>query len=202
MSGTQSLRKMYISYGWPKLLKAIDAGDDEVIVHISIQKFLVVVSTTCIQVWASGQVGPLLQLEEWGNGRPSLAPCCNFARREINEIFFQHRRKCCGELLARNVSHPFFSRSCTDSSLRGESAPQYHRCCVTCFGFVERGHLFIVVQHRVKLADCYRDPRSLADDGGNLQAVWNASVETLAVLVSHLASLLGTGAVFCPNRRL
>ena len=56
---------MYISYGWPKLLKAIDAGDDEVIVHISVQKFLVVVSTTCIQVWASGQVGlrPLVQLE-------------------------------------------------------------------------------------------------------------------------------------------
>ncbi|CAI7744404.1 unnamed protein product, partial [Closterium sp. NIES-53] len=39
-------------------------------------------------------------------------------------------------------------------------------------------------QHRVKLGEFVRDDKSLLEDGGNLHAIWNEAVETLAVLTA------------------
>ncbi|CAI5464880.1 unnamed protein product [Closterium sp. Yama58-4] len=38
--------------------------------------------------------------------------------------------------------------------------------------------------HRVKLGEFVRDDKSLLEDGGNLHAIWNEAVETLAVLTA------------------
>ncbi|CAI5939654.1 unnamed protein product, partial [Closterium sp. NIES-65] len=39
-------------------------------------------------------------------------------------------------------------------------------------------------EHRVKLGEFVRDDKSLLEDGGNLHAIWNEAVETLAVLTA------------------
>ena len=48
---------MYISYGWPKVLAALEPGSNqEDVVHLAIdQEYLVIVSTSRIQVWTGGQ---------------------------------------------------------------------------------------------------------------------------------------------------
>lgn len=48
---------MYISYGWPKVLAALDTGaKQEDVVYLAIdQDYFVIVSTSRIQVWTGGQ---------------------------------------------------------------------------------------------------------------------------------------------------
>ena len=47
---------MYFAYGWPKVLSALDgaAQEDVVYLHFDLD-FLVIVSTTSIQLWTGGQ---------------------------------------------------------------------------------------------------------------------------------------------------
>jgi hypothetical protein len=48
---------MYISFGWPKVLAALEPGTtQEEVVHIAVdQDFFVLVSTSRIQLWTGGQ---------------------------------------------------------------------------------------------------------------------------------------------------
>ncbi len=47
---------MYFAYGWPKTLAVKGGIDHEDVVHLCLSDdYLVVVSTTCIQIWSGGQ---------------------------------------------------------------------------------------------------------------------------------------------------
>eukprot|EP00850_Spirogloea_muscicola_P003181 SM000012S25443 [mRNA] locus=s12:1087565:1095716:- [translate_table: standard] len=83
---------MYIAYGWPKILRAIerDSGDGELLAHVSVGGgLLVIVSSSTIQVWTAGQhrvkLGELVRSEKsisddggscqafWNHGLETLA---------------------------------------------------------------------------------------------------------------------------------
>ena len=93
---------MYIAYGWPKVLAALEPGTkQEEVVYLTIdQEYFVIVSTSRIQVWTGGQhrviLGTYTREEEsikadglnrkafWSSGKRNLAvlvaiphlPCC------------------------------------------------------------------------------------------------------------------------------
>lgn len=47
---------MYFAYGWPKVLSALDGAVQEDVVYLHFDAdFLLIVSTTSIQLWTGGQ---------------------------------------------------------------------------------------------------------------------------------------------------
>ena len=82
---------MYVAYGWPKVLAALEPGtkQEEVVCLAIDQEYFVIVSTSRIQVWTGGQhrviLGTYMREEEsikadglnrkafWSSGKRNLA---------------------------------------------------------------------------------------------------------------------------------
>jgi hypothetical protein len=59
--GVRPLFKMYVAYGWPKLLSISAGSSQDDIVHLSVlQDWLLLVSSSRVQIWSASQVSEFL----------------------------------------------------------------------------------------------------------------------------------------------
>ncbi len=59
--GVRPLFKMYVAYGWPKLLSISPGSSQDDIVHLSVlQDWLLLVSSSRVQIWSASQVSEFL----------------------------------------------------------------------------------------------------------------------------------------------